>query len=818
MPNTTLQKLQNKQVLMMYVSICLCLMAFMLWLFIPYFIQPFNPSIFLGALFGFIILAAIPFLYPNFKKKQNKHLLDQINAHPKMEYSTQLLLKKTEQLNSLEKIQLAKIRRRIEGVLKEVDIQHFLGKAFFCFLVNLVLVGCVVQFQLKAKAKSSTYQVDETAHLPQQLTKPIENPVAKLKNYNVRIVPPKYTNLKSSTQKKLAIEMPEGSQLEWKLHFDNIPPTPFLEINGKTTPFNTNDSINYSIKYTAKQKTLYSLQIDTLVQASIFHVLHSIKIIPDKKPHVSITNLKNYEQVRLSALAPQTVNYILQDDYGISKAELELTKSSGDGESVSFELKNYALPLVRKNIEQAIKINLQDLKPQAGDEFFIRIKAIDNHPSKMQSVFSDTYIVAIEDTTKKKADFTMALGMDREPEYFRSQRQIIIDTENLIKKKSELSELTFKDESNNLGIEQKILRLRYGKFLGEEFEGTIGVRTSKKMKSHVSEKELNSIVETAKTNHNSQNEIEHQHDHDEDCTHHHDHDKDDLHQEEADHNHEHHHHTQENTEHKHDEDCEHPHAEEHEHSNKPDSQTNHETAHNHSHDHADHNHHNHNHDHGNESENPEEPVNWIAPFQHFHDNAESNTFFESEVKAKLKAALAQMWDAELQLRLGKPKLSLPYQHKALKLIKEVQQASRVYVERVGLDLPKIDVAKKRLSGELDEIIDPKHNYDIQPDEIIQNIYIALQHIQSLKLQREYSENAGQTLAEIKILLDGLWLSNENYYIQSIHVLNQIPHKKVKLQELQFILNSFLKENDPISGKAVQKYSRLESLYWDVFND
>jgi len=176
-----------------------------------------------------------------------------------------------------------------------------------------------------------------------------------------------------------------------------------------------------------------------------------------------------------------------------------------------------------------------------------------------------------------------------------------------------------------------------------------------------------------------------------------------------------------------------------------------------------------------------------------------------------------MWDAELQLRLGKPSLSLPFQQKALKLIKEVQQASRVYVERVGIDLPKIDVAKKRLSGELDEITDPKHDYKIKPEELVQNIYKALQIIDDLKQQKIYNKNVSQNLSSVKVLLAGLRHKNENCYVQCIHSINQVPNDKSQLQMLKFLLNSFLKEYEPLSGKTVQKNSRLEDLYWGFIN-
>ena len=56
------------------------------------------------------------------------------------------------------------------------------------------------------------------------------------------------------------------------------------------------------------------------------------------------------------------------------------------------------------------------------------------------------------------------------PAYFRSQRQIIIDTEALIAERAAEDAQRFEARSDELGVDQRILRLRYGQFLGEEFE------------------------------------------------------------------------------------------------------------------------------------------------------------------------------------------------------------------------------------------------------------------------------------------------------------------------------------------------------------
>jgi len=64
-----------------------------------------------------------------------------------------------------------------------------------------------------------------------------------------------------------------------------------------------------------------------------------------------------------------------------------------------------------------------------------------------------------------------------------------------------------------------------------------------------------------------------------------------------------------------------------------------------------------------------------------------------------------MWKSELRLRTYKPEEALPFEYKALRLLKDLQQKSRVYVAKSAFKPPQIK-AEKRLSGDLDKIIQP----------------------------------------------------------------------------------------------------------------
>jgi hypothetical protein len=89
---------------------------------------------------------------------------------------------------------------------------------------------------------------------------------------------------------------------------------------------------------------------------------------------------------------------------------------------------------------------------------------------------------------------------------------------------------------------------------------------------------------------------------------------------------------------------------------------------------------------------------------HRHDSEEVATYFDDPERARMKAALAEMWGSEGKLRLGDPRAALPFEYRALRLLKSAQEQARVYVAKLGSELPKLDPAK-RLSGELEGIGD-----------------------------------------------------------------------------------------------------------------
>jgi hypothetical protein len=338
-----------------------------------------------------------------------------------------------------------------------------------------------------------------------------------------------------------------------------------------------------------QQPGFYQVKID-----SQWSELYKIEVVKDKPPVIQVRSPKQQTLIELGQPKQVLADVVLSDDYGVANAHLVATIASGSGEAVKFKEQQigfggFAQGRLQQQLQQ--RISLTGLGMQPGDELYLYVTATDNHA---QQTRSDVFIITLEDTAQLMSMDGLANTLNIKPEFFRSQRQIIIETEQLLKDRSTLTAEQFNNKSNDLGIDQRLLRLRYGKFLGEENNTSIGEK-------HEGEEE--------------------------------------------------------------------GHEEEH--------------------------------------EAPFGDVEAIMDqYAHKHDIAEDATFFDPETKKQLKATLAEMWNAEGKLRLYKPAEALPFEYKALRLLKDLQQKSRVYVAKTSSKTAPLKPAEKRLTGDLAKIGSP----------------------------------------------------------------------------------------------------------------
>ncbi|MDB5192556.1 MAG: hypothetical protein JWQ96_2119 [Segetibacter sp.] len=613
-------------------------------------------------IFVVLVLIVFQFLYKKISEEDVAQFLNK--ALPQLQESTSLLLKPYDNMNILEKLQLNKIEEAIEeNVPEPITVDRKLKIALIFFVLASVIAAALFLIPSKYLGK----QAETTASGTDLKTTKPETKLPQVDELNLRISPPAYTRKGTRAQSKFNLVAEEGATLLWNITTTSVVKGVDLIFNDKSV-----------IKLKATNKTNTSWSATKLVRSPGFYQvkiagalseLYKIEIIKDKFPSIVVKSPKPNTVIESGQAQRTLLEVSITDDYGIRSTYISATIASGSGEAVKFKeqqlsFSNFVPGNSNYQLQKQVDLGALGMKP--GDELYFYITATDSYNQEKRS---DIYIVRIEDTTQLMSMEGLASGIDIKPAFFRSQRQIIIETEQLLRDRDTIAIEEFKKRSNDLGVDQKLLRLRYGKFLGEETDAEIG------------------------------NDHEH---------------------EEEGHN-----------------DAE---------------------------------------DFGNAQK-------MIDEVSHKHDNAEDATFFDAATKKQLKATLAEMWKSELQLRTNKPTDALPFEYKALKLLKELQQQTRVYVAKTGIKTTPLK-PEKRLTGELDKITPPfiQQNFQQKAHGTI-TLRKALGVLEQIRNKEVLQRPSIEILEQASMQLSTKAATEPGAYLTSLEALRRILRNNYKPKDI-----------------------------------
>lgn len=385
-------------------------------------------------------------------------------THPELEESTQLLLLPEQSLTLLQRMQVEKIAPSLNQLPPPPEMQQPLRKALFV-LSGAVLASLFVYLGSRFVGHNGQQEAEKIAAAAS--TKP-ETVLPGIASFHIQITPPAYTRNKSRQQQQFMLKVEEGSQVQWEIHTNQK--VPQLQL-----VFNTRDTLPFAPA--AQDSTIWTLQRE-IHEAGFYQVnlaghasqLYTLEVIPDLPVDIHILSPQQYTTIEPGTAPLATLSVQLQDDYGIASAGIVATNASGKGESVSFKEQQLSFQVSfdgRAQMNLRKVLDLHALGLHAGDELYFYVKATDNRGQESRS---DMYFISLPDTAELMSLSGMEAGISQMPEYFRSQRQIIIDIEKLLQQQASLPKDSFNLHSNLLGDDQKLLRLRYGKFIGEEWE------------------------------------------------------------------------------------------------------------------------------------------------------------------------------------------------------------------------------------------------------------------------------------------------------------------------------------------------------------
>jgi hypothetical protein len=518
-------------------------------------------------------------------------------ARNDLEFSTDLLFADDASLAPLQRLQRARVFARL-GAGPATDLRERFPRAAIIGSLAVSLLVAAAALAWPAPTRSGAMAVDAVASGPAAVP-------ARIIDTRLVIAPPAYTGLPTREVGSLTTRAETGSKLQWHLRTEGaVEGMTIRWHDGSTLAFAREDD-GWTAASTLTESALYRVVLDTR-EGDIEGELQRIDAIADTAPEIRVLAPDRTLTELVDGQTRWALEFEARDDYGVGPTALDLTLAQGSGENIGFKEQRIAL---RGSGEPRLKtfrhqLDLPALGIAPGDDVIVRISVADNRAPQPNVSRSASFILRWPPESGSEGSGIDGMVQRLLPAYFRSQRQIIIDTEALLAQRGSLDADTFAARSNVIGADQQLLRLRYGQFLGEEAE-TYAAPDSESG------------------------------------------DGEDTHAEHAD-------------EHAHDHEGEQP---------APAAAAGFGAA-----------------------------GNVLETFGHVHDVAEAATLLDPETKRLLRIALGAMWDAELQLRMGTPRAALPHENRALEYIKQVQQANRIYLARVGLELPPVDEAR-RLTGE-----------------------------------------------------------------------------------------------------------------------
>lgn len=411
-----------------------------------------------------------------------------------LEYSTSLLLKPSENLSSLAMLQQQKVVNRLSNEINKISPPNNIIKSSIV-ATALILIGFLVyQFNLTDYFTTEISPINKEDVISFQPTDSInlQAEIPKLINQSLTIYYPNYTNLPASKSSKMDVNAVEGSRISWELEFSDTLDTVSIENMENSYVMEQKDG-KYTFNISLTNSSFYNFKFSDKNGNTYFSDLYALEVTKDEPPTADIKGIEQFTQFEFTEDKTVQFNSEITDDYGLNEAYIVATVSKGSGESVKFreEQLSFDTNLKRGSKSQNLskKISLDAMKMEPGDELYFYIHASDLKSPNPNISRSETYFVAIKDTTTNTFGVEGTLGVDRMPDYFRSQRQLIIDTEKLIKQRSQLSKKDFNFTSNELGFDQKALRIKYGEFMGEEQAEEEGVVTQDNLEEFEAENE-----------------------------------------------------------------------------------------------------------------------------------------------------------------------------------------------------------------------------------------------------------------------------------------------------------------------------------------
>jgi hypothetical protein len=382
-------------------------------------------------------------------------------ALPELEESATLLVRDQAALSGLGRAQRQRVAERLDIDRARATLPHRDLRRALQIGVPTLLLGVALLWSGKSVPGSPGQ------HSPSPVAPPIIRRVA------VEVHPPRYTGMPIRQLDARDLEVAEGSVVKWQVEAAGPVVGGWLAgATGSQLPLQHRGGPHWVAEATASRSELFRVNLTGADSSRVQSTDFRLAVRPDRPPTVTLLEPTGRRTVAPDSLHALPLVARVEDDYGIDRLTLNLTIASGQGEAVRF--RRLVLPLAVRwtGPQQPLRdrLDLRELRLGPGDELYFFLEATDRRVPTPNRGRSETFFLSVRDSATPPAADLARMALGAEPEYFRSQRQLIIDTERLLADSAGLGRSGFRSRANDLGMDQGLLRLRYGQFLGEEYQ------------------------------------------------------------------------------------------------------------------------------------------------------------------------------------------------------------------------------------------------------------------------------------------------------------------------------------------------------------
>jgi|HubBroStandDraft_3_1064219.scaffolds.fasta_scaffold01766_2 hypothetical protein len=557
-------------------------------------------------------------------------------------------------------------------------------------LAHLLASAAVAALLLAALGRSP--RREGTAAAPATAAARFAPAPVTVRSVRIEVEPPRYTGLPPHAAQGWAVRAEEGARVRFEVGLTGDADRAVLRFGDEEQAMARGGDGAWRTERRARQSELYTFRASAGGREAVRGPLARIDVVRDQPPDLQV--LRPGPLTLVSAPAPGSleVEVAAHDDYAVAGVEARLVLARGLGEQVTF--RELRVPLsARPDGHFTTRLDLAALGLAPDVEIFLRCEAWDNREPEPGRTRSATLHVRMPHPEERlSAALAAGIALPSAFAMFRSERQIILDTEQLLRDQPRLAVTELQRRAQGIGFDQRALRLRYGALLGEEVESGLAVEAA--------EAEVEGARAAREASGGGAGEVG----------------------------------AGKRAEGSSMQRMGAPGARAKEAGAKatgaketssqagggpgpagkdPNAPEADEDRH--------------------ASAGPRSlgavggpapgaagggPAGGVpagagagggtaaslaaqlpAGMVHLHDSPESATYFPDALRREMRAVLAEMWSAEGRLRSVDPRGALPFERRALGMLKDVQQRSRVYVAKIGYETPEIDPAR-RLTGDL----------------------------------------------------------------------------------------------------------------------